>query len=104
MAQIVERKGLFTRIRDWIDDHPEEVSVITGVAIGVCAGVGSAISKQRKRLIKEEKRNNTYIYDPQNNITWKTKKRNNNINLIIATRRANGEPLYKILTDMNLLK
>lgn len=104
MAQIVERKGFFTRIRDWIDDHPEEVSVITGVAIGVCAGVCSAISKQRKRFIKEEKRNNTYIYDPQNNITWKTKKRNNNINLIIATRRANGEPLYKILTDMNLLK
>lgn len=104
MAQIVEKKSLYARAKDWIGDHPEECSVVAGVAIGVFTAICSAISKQQKKTSKIEKRMNSYIYDPQNNVTWKTKKRNNNINLIIATRRANGEPLYKILMDMNLLK
>lgn len=100
----MEKKRLFVRIKEWCIDHQDELAIIAGIAAGVGTAVGSAISKRNKAMLKEEKRMNNYIYDPSTGLFWKTRRRNSNDNLIIAHRKAAGEPLYKILSEMKLLK
>lgn len=100
----MEKKKLFTRIKEWCLEHQEEIAVTSGIIAGISTVVGSAISKRNKRMLKDERRMNNYIYDPATGLFWKTRKRTNNDNLIIAHRKASGEPLYKILSDMRLLK
>lgn len=100
----MEKKRLLTRIKDWCMDHQDEISLAAGIAAALGAAIGTSISKRNKQILREEKRMNNYIYDPTTGLFWKTRRRSSNDNLIIAQRKASGEPLYKILSDMKLLK
>jgi len=100
----MEKKSLLTRSKEWVCDHQEEISIGAGIVTAIAVAIGKVVSRNNRYRLKEEKRMNNYIYDPSTGLFWKTRRRSSNDNLIIAQRKANGEPMYKILSDMRLLK
>ena len=101
---MAEKKKLVDKVKSWVGDHQNELATGAGFAAALATILVPAIVKRNKTIRREERRMNKYIYDPSTQIFWKTKRRSNNMNLLIAQRRAAGEPLYKILSDLNLLK
>ena len=103
-VNMAEKIRFKDKVKGWIYDHQDDIAKGAGFALTMAMFVGPALARRSRRIRKEEDRISNYIYDPRSRIFFKTKKRSNNMNIIIAQRLDDGEPLYRILSDLKLLK
>lgn len=96
-------KDKFDRARNWCNEHRQEAITI-GI---VCVSTGFKIYKEAKKshdLKVEKELKDSYIYDRSMGHYWKCRKKPTTAQYLeIERRKAKGEGLGTILTDMKLL-
>lgn len=89
----------------WVYNNQDDLYKAAYVTASIAAVVAPVVAKMVKSKRKERMYQADHtVWDPKLGMFWETKKLTNNKKLIIAERRAAGEPLGKILKDMKLLK
>ena len=96
-------KDKINSIKNWCNEHREEA-----ITIGIiCVSAGFKFYKAAKKshdLKVEKELKDTYIYDRSMGHYWKCRKKPTTEQYLeIERRKANGEGLGTILTDMRLL-
>lgn len=96
-----EKKARFKR---WFYNNKETIMVCTPIVLGAAAKGADAISRsiRHKRELDLKER---YCYDPSLGHYWKLRRRLNNSDWVkIDRRKANGERMADILSDLKVLK
>ena len=96
-------KDKINSVKNWCNEHREEA-----ITIGIiCVSAGFKFYKTAKKshdLKMEKELKDTYIYDRSMGHYWKCRKKPTTEQYLeIERRKANGEGLGTILTDMRLL-
>ena len=90
--------------RYWYYQHREEVVILVPAVIGGAATIVKVVGK-RVNLHKEESIRNLYCYDRSLGHYWRLRRGLSNQEwLAIDRRKANGERLSDILSELRVLK
>lgn len=101
-------KTMLRNAGEWCNRNKETIIILAPVVIGglttMVKVAGKTIDKN-VNLRKEEELKNLYCYDPSLGHYWALRRKLSNQDWVeIDQRKANGERLAEILTDLNVLK
>lgn len=97
-------RDVANKTKNWIVDHEELIVVALPIVIGGASKMVTTATK-RSNLRKQEMIKNRYCYDPSLGHYWHLKRNLSNTEWVqIDRRKANGERLADILSDMKVLK